>query len=113
MHRTDCLILTAADILAGKTGNAEIHYLDGAVTLQHDILGFDIPVDDTVVVGMLQCTQNLFQKVHRVFPAQMPLMVNILVQRDTVDILHDDILVFPGKNSHRIFSQCWDGPAPQ
>ena len=79
VDRADRLVAAAADILPGKPRDPEVHDLDGPVPQQHDILGLNVPVDDPVVVGVLQGLQNLPQEVDGILPPQLPLVVDILV----------------------------------
>ena len=43
-------------------------------------------------MGMLQRTEHLDDEVYRILPCQHLLIVDILLERDAVDILHDDKL---------------------
>ena len=92
MHSTNCLICCGTAFLPGKLGNAEIHDLNGAVCQEHNILRFDIPVHNSPVMRMLERAQNLNDKVHSILPVQNLLAVNVILQRDAVNIFHDDIL---------------------
>jgi len=78
MHRTDCFVRNGRHLAAGKTGDAEIHHLDGAVLQKHNILGLNVPMDNSLVVGMLQRPQNLHREMHRFFPADDFLLVDIV-----------------------------------
>ena len=115
MHRADGLVGHGVHSAAGKPCNAEIGHLDGAVLEQHNVLGFDIPVNDPVVVGMLQGAQDLDGEVHGFLPIQYAFMLDIFFEGDAVNILHDDVvhpigevdIVYPhdvgvGKQSHRL-----------
>ena len=41
---------------------------------------------------MLQGVENLGEEIKRLPPAEMPLLIDILLERDAVEILHDDII---------------------
>ena len=97
VHRPDGPVLHSPDILSGKPGDAEIHYLDGAIPHQHDVLGLDVPMHHTVLMGMLQGPQNLSDKMDGILPPQLTLVADILIQGDAIDIFHDDILISAGK----------------
>ena len=72
-------------------GNAEIHYLDLAVFLQDDVLRLDVAVNDTLAVRMLQGAQYLEDIDAGFVPRKRTLVIQILAQGDTVEILHNDI----------------------
>lgn len=55
-------------------------------------LRLDVTVYDTAVVGVLQCPQDLHDKVHRIFPVEHVFAVDVVFQRNAVNVLHDDIL---------------------
>ena len=76
----------------GHPGNAEVGHLDAAVLENHDVVGLDVPVDDPAAVGMLQCLGDLGGKVQRFPPVEDALLLHVLLQGDTVDELHDDIV---------------------
>ena len=60
---------------------------------QHDVLGLDVPVDDALGMGMLQGTQNLGGEMDGFLPCQgSAALLEVFLQRDAVDIFHDDIL---------------------
>ena len=40
------------------TGDSKIHYLNIARISDHDIPGFDIPVNDSFAMGIFKCLQN-------------------------------------------------------
>ena len=92
MHGADRLIGLCAVVLAGKLRNAEVHDLDRAVGEQHDVLRLDVAVYDAAVMRVLECAEHLNDEVDGILPRQHVLGVDILLERDAVDILHDDIL---------------------
>ena len=92
VHRADCLIGGGAALLPCKLGNAKVHDLDGAVGQKHNVLGLDVPMHNAAIVCVLECPQNLNDKMHSVFPVEHVLAVNEVLQRDTVNELHDDVL---------------------
>ena len=79
VHRADSLVGDGLGGAAGKAGDAKIGDLDRPVGEQHDILGLDVPVDDSLVVRMLQRPQNLNGEVQRLLPAQHMLLFDIIL----------------------------------
>ena len=79
VHRADGLVGDGLGGAAGKAGNAKIGDLDRPVREQHDVLGLDVPVDDALVVRMLQRPQNLNGEVQRLLPAQHMLLFDIIL----------------------------------
>ncbi len=57
-----------------------------------DILRFDIPVNDVPVVCRLKTKGNLNRDAGCLFDAQFSLSVNVILQSDAFDKLHDDIV---------------------
>ena len=92
MHRTNGFVRHGLCFTLQESGNAEIGHFNGAVLQQHDVLGFDITVDDPLFMGALQGHQNLAGEVESFLPADGPLLLNILLEGDAIDKLHDDIL---------------------
>ena len=74
-------------------GDAEIGHLDAAVTEDHDVLGFNVPVDDPPAVGVSQGPDDLGDEVQGLPPIQAALLfLHVLLEGDPVDELHDDII---------------------
>ena len=71
--------------------NAEVCYLDGSVPKQHDVMRFDIAMDDAAAVGMCKRSGDLTCKMQCFVPGQLALLFHILQQRHTVNQLHDDV----------------------
>ena len=92
MHRADRFISDRFGIAAGKAGDTKVGDLDGAVGQQHDIVRLDIPVDDPLIVCMLQRFEDLHGKMDRLFPAQHVFLIDIILQSNAVDILHNNRL---------------------
>ena len=92
MDRTDGLTLAVGVFPGGKMGDAEIGHLYGAVPQQHDVLGLDIPVDDVMVVGMLQSACDLSGKNSHFLGRQAAPAAEVFLQGDAVDQLHDDVI---------------------
>ena len=79
----------------GKKGNAEIRHLHRAVPENHDVLGLDVPVDDAPAVGVAEALHDLGDKVQGLRPVELPPPLHILLEGDSVDELHDDIVHVP------------------
>ena len=94
MHRTDRFVRCAGQprIRSRKTCNAEIRHFDGAIRKQHNILRLDVAMYDSFVMGVLQGAQDLHGEMHRFFPTNILLLVDVLLERNTVDVFHHDIL---------------------
>ena len=92
MDGADGLALAVGVFPGGKMGDAEIGHLHGAVPQQHDVLGLDIPVDDVMVVGVLQSTGDLGGKNSHFLGRQAAPAAEVFLQGDTVDQLHDDVI---------------------
>ncbi len=75
-----------------KAGNTEVRHFNGSVRKKHNVLGLYIPVNNALVVGVLKRPQNLYGKMHRLFPAEHLLLFDILFKGYSVDVLHNDIL---------------------
>ena len=94
MDRAQGLLGQGAVPSGGDPGNAEIGHLDAAVPQHHDIVGLDVPMDDAPAVGMAQRLDDLGNEVQGLPPGQLiALALHVLLQRDAVDQLHDDILL--------------------
>ena len=98
MHRTQSL--SGQCVAFGHhPGDAEVSHLHAAVFQHHDIVRLDIPVDDPPAVGMLQGLADLNGKMQGLLPVQNALLFHVLLQADTVDQLHDDIVrLLGGRN---------------
>ena len=81
-----------AGFAAAEAGNTKICYLDVAILQEHDILRLDITVHNSFIMCMLKRAQDLCDKMNRFFPVNDLLLLNILLKRDTLDILHHNIL---------------------
>ena len=74
-----------------QTRDAEVGHLHTAVPQHHDVLGLDVPVDDAPAVGVAQALHDLSDEVERLSPVQLAPPLHILLERDAVDQLHDDV----------------------
>ena len=76
--------------------DAEIGDLDGAVLQNHDVVGLDVPVDDAPAVGVVQGLGDLHGKMQRLAPVEGTFLLQILLERDPLDQLHDDVVGLAG-----------------
>ena len=91
VHGADGLTATLfMDIL--ERGDAEISDLDHVVVRDHDVLRFDVPVDDAMGVRVLQRLADLRGVVQRLSGAEYAVLCHALLERLALDELHDDIL---------------------
>ena len=91
MDTAQCLLCQRL-MSVSQTGDAEIGHLHTAIPQHHDILGLDVPVNDAAAVGMTEATHDLGDKMQRLPPVHMAAALHILLQCNTVDKLHDDIV---------------------
>ena len=89
--------LPGQGILGGiQPCNTKIGYLDAAVLENHNVVGLDIPVDNAPAVGVLQRLGDLGCKMQRLPPGKRPTLLHILLQRQSVDELHNDVVNIVG-----------------
>ena len=86
-----------------QAGDAEVGHLHAAVPQHHHVLGLDVPVDDAPAVGVGEAPHDLGDEVQGLPPVQLAPLLHVLLQRDAVDELHDDIfdIAAPGHVVHR------------
>ena len=92
VHRADGLVGHGLRFCLREACDTEIRHLNGAVFQQHDVLRLDVSVNDALFVGVLQSAEDLHRKVQRLSPFDLALLLNVLLQGDAVNVLHDDIL---------------------
>ena len=88
--------------LRHHTGDAEVSHLDCTVFQHHYIVGLDIPVHNATAVGVFQSLCNLDSEVESLLPVQHALLFHILLQGNTFDQFHYDIIHIPGKRSRHV-----------
>ena len=76
----------------GEAGDAEVSDLDAAVAKHHDVLRLDVAVDDAARMRVRERLHDLRDEVQRLTPVELAALFHILLERDAVDELHDDIL---------------------
>ena len=91
MHRAQCVLRHSLGSVL-QAGNAKISHFNAAVPQNHYVLRLNIPVNDTPAVRVLQRMHDLNNKVERFPPIHLAPAGHILLERNTVNKLHDDIL---------------------
>ena len=92
MDGTDSSIRHCPSFASAEACNAEIRDLYGSVFKQHNILRFNISVNNSLVMSMLKRAKYLRGEMHRLSPRDNSLLLNILFERYSLDILHNNIL---------------------
>ena len=92
MNRANCGIGHCSRFASAESCNAEIGDLDSTVFEKHYVLRLDVAVNDALVMSVLKRAENLRCKMHGLLPRYNALLLNILLERDTLDILHNYIL---------------------
>ena len=97
MYGADGLIGDGLAVNTREPCNTEIHDLYCTVREKQDVLGLDVAVNNALVVSVLQCFKYLHHKLESILPPQNPLLFKQLLQRDTVNVLHNDELYLIGE----------------
>ena len=79
VYRADSLVRHGLGLALEESGYAKIGHLNGAVLQQHDVLGLDVPMDNSLFVSALQRHQNLGGKVDCLLPADAALLLDIFL----------------------------------
>lgn len=79
----------------GPLGQPEVNQLDLAIVRKHDVLGFDIAMDDTLGVHVVACTQQLLQVLGCLLLRKNLIFLfgNLVEKLASADILHDKIYI--------------------
>ena len=91
MHRAQSF-LGQGIALGHQPRDAEVCNLHGAVFQHHNIVGLDIPVNNAPAVGVLQRLGDLDAEMEGLLPVQHAFFLHILLQRDSVDQFHHNIV---------------------
>ena len=91
MHRADRLILHIRHF-GLEVGNAKIRDFDDAVIDNKDVLRLDIAVNNAFPVRVAERPRDLQREIHRLRRIERAVVLQILLERDAVHELHDNIL---------------------
>ena len=92
VHRADGLLHHAGLLRGSERGNAEIGQLCGAVPQNDNVLRLNVLMDDAARVCVHECAGNLLSEDNGLLPRQMALALQILLEGDALDQLHNDII---------------------
>src|SRR5579885_963692 len=73
-------------------GQAEIDQVRVAVRAQEDIRGFDIAMNDAVIVGVLQRRSDLAEEAGSLFESELLVAEEVIAQGAAVDIGHNQVV---------------------
>ena len=76
-------------------GDAEVHDLDVAIRLDHDVLRLDVAVDDVVLVGDGERLGNLGADLCDLAAVQRSVLPDAVLQVRAAQVLHDDVIGVP------------------
>ena len=81
-----------SDRCAGSSAcDTEVRYLRDTVTGDKDVLGLDVPVNDTVLVSVIQSKTDLDNDRYCITPVQVTVLVDEIFYGDAFDIFLDDV----------------------
>ena len=92
VNRTDSFLNDACFLILFKTSDAEVGYLNRAITQQDDVVRLDILMDDAAAVRVRECLGDLLRKKQSFLPGQTALALQVILERDTLDQLHNNVL---------------------
>ncbi len=74
-----------------RARDAEVHHLHRAGVADHDVRGFDVAVDDPVLVAEVQRLARIGDDLDGPARLHRPVGVHDVAQRDAFDVLHHDV----------------------
>ncbi len=80
-----------AGLFGGDAGDAEIGEHRATASIDHDVAGLDVAVDDAFAGGGGQCVGGLFGDATSHFRRALALAIDELGQRFAVDVFHDEV----------------------
>ena len=92
VHRADGLLHHAGLLRGSERGNAEIGQLCRTVPQDDNVLRLNVLMDDAARVCVHECAGNLLSEENGLLPRQMALALQILLEGDALDQLHNDII---------------------
>ena len=102
MHRTNRFVFHIGHFRL-KVRNAKIRNLDDPVFHYEDVLRLDVPVDNALAVRVAERPCDLQGKIYRLRRVQRAMLLEILLERDAVDQLHDNVFHVIGA-AHIVYS---------
>ena len=92
VHRADGLLHHTGLLRGSERGNAEIGQLCRTVPQDDNILRLNVLMDDAARVCVHECAGNLLSEENGLLPRQMALALQILLEGDALNQLHNDII---------------------
>ena len=76
-----------------EPGDTKVCHFYAAITQNHDVMGLDIPVNNSAAVSVSKSFHNLGNKMKCFPPGKFPSpLLHILFQGDAIDKFHNDII---------------------
>ena len=94
VDRADRLVGGGEGLGIRQLRNAEVGHLDLPAAEQHDVLRLDVAVDNAAEMRVLQRAQDLDGIRDGLLDGESALALHVCLERDAVDVFHDDIFVF-------------------
>lgn len=94
MHGTDDRTGLGDRRRRDRPGDPEIRHFDPAVSADQDVMRFDVPVNDLVLVGMIQRIANLGRNPDGLFHLQRRAFLDDFVEIMAFDVFHDNVMDF-------------------
>src|SRR5690606_34436672 len=77
---------------SGRPGDSEVGHFDPAVIPEKNVVGFDVPMDDLIVVGVSQCIADLGCDVNRFLGRKRTAFLNVVFKSRSLHIFHHDVM---------------------
>ena len=84
--------VVGGDVAVLGARDAEVHHLDVAVLLNHDVLRLDVTVNDVVLVRDGQRLRNLRANLGNLLRVECPMTADAALEVDAAQVLHDDVI---------------------
>ncbi len=95
MHRAHDAVPPGQGGAVRHPGNAEVRHLHVAVGVDQDVLRLDVPVNNAVLVGVLQGRENADGHLGGHLGIQPALFLDQLLEGFALDVFHDQVTVLP------------------
>ena len=86
----DGVVLREVAVLGAS--DAEVHHLDVAIGLHHDVLRLDVAVDDVVTVGHGERLGNLGANLGNLLAVEGAVLLDAALEVGAAQVLHDDVV---------------------